>query len=91
MLLPENSLSDVQQVCQNLLSLHVPSKVSIERKIERLSVIPDLHLLAPFSLSEGRGCNFRLLVKELQIFGEADKSLLIDSLASCSQFWRCWH
>ena len=38
-----------------------------------------LPLLAPFS-PKGRGCNFRPLVKELQIFGETDKSLLIDSL-----------
>lgn len=65
------------------LVLHFPSKVSVceeDWKSECYSRFPDL--LTPFSFSEGRGCNFRLLVKESQIFGEADKSLLIDSLAS---------
>lgn len=56
-----------------------PARWAFERLIERLSSVPDLHLLTLFS-PKGRGCNFRPLVKELQIFGETDKSLLIDSL-----------
>lgn len=56
-----------------------PARWAFERLIERLSSVPDLHLLAPFS-PKGRGCNFRPLVKELQTFGETDKLLLIDSL-----------
>lgn len=63
-----------------VLLKHVPSKVSILRgwlKSWPLSQIYSSWL--PFS-TKGKGCNFKPLVKELQIFGERGKLLLIDCL-----------
>lgn len=75
------SLYDVQQVCENLpvLLQHIPSKVNVweaDWKAELCSRFASPGSVFP----KGRGCNFRPLVNELQIFGETDKLLLIDCL-----------